>query len=380
MTTAGAMTPRERFIAALRGGQPDRVPVCPDISNMIPCRLTGKPFWDVYLFQNPPLWKAYIDAVKYFGFDGWSSWVPDLKLRKTPPFTLTPRTLSRSCIIGAVSLDTPHGAISAEVTFRRDNPPAVTAHPLKDLAADVKKVRWLLGNVRGFGFENSARRRDELGERGALGVAVTLPGFQGWVEFAPLENLVFSYYDRPDLIEELRLLHHNLTVRMTEAILDFRPDFLDIAASGSITLQSPEIFRRLSLPTLKTITKMANEAGIPSMMHSCGKARALVEICAAETRLDCLNPLERPPLGDCDLAEVKKLYGHRLALMGNLPTTTLMLHGTPDEVEKECIQAIRDAAPGGGFILSTGDQCGRDTPDENILRMIQTAHRFGRYD
>jgi hypothetical protein len=28
---------------------------------MVPCRLTGKPFWDIYVFQNPPLWKAHID-------------------------------------------------------------------------------------------------------------------------------------------------------------------------------------------------------------------------------------------------------------------------------------------------------------------------------
>ncbi|HUT33160.1 MAG TPA: hypothetical protein VNE39_06765 [Planctomycetota bacterium] len=38
-----------------------------------------------------------------------------------------------------------------------------------------------------------------------------------------------------------------------------------------------------------------------------------------------------------------------------------------------------DAAAGGGFILSTGDQCGRDTPDENILAMLEVARDYGRY-
>ena len=42
-------------------------------------------------------------------------------------------------------------------------------------------------------------------------------------------------------------------------------------------------------------------------------------------------------------------------------------------------QAIDDAAVGGGFILSTGDQCGRDTPDENIFAMVETARTYGRY-
>ena len=66
------MTPRERLLAVLHGEIPDCVPCCPDISNMVPCRLTGKPFWDIYVFQDPPLWKAHIDALKHFDIDGGS--------------------------------------------------------------------------------------------------------------------------------------------------------------------------------------------------------------------------------------------------------------------------------------------------------------------
>jgi hypothetical protein len=64
------MTSRERLLAVLHGEVPDCVPCCPDISNMVPCRLTGKPFWDIYAHQDPPLWKAHIDALKYFDIDG----------------------------------------------------------------------------------------------------------------------------------------------------------------------------------------------------------------------------------------------------------------------------------------------------------------------
>jgi hypothetical protein len=70
------MTGKERMLTAMRGGQPDCVPVAPDVSNMIPCRLTGKPFWDIYLYDDPPRWEAYIVAVKHFGFDGWLDGVP----------------------------------------------------------------------------------------------------------------------------------------------------------------------------------------------------------------------------------------------------------------------------------------------------------------
>ena len=42
----------------------------PSAFERVPARLTGKPFWDVYVYQDPPLWKAYIDACKYFDIDG----------------------------------------------------------------------------------------------------------------------------------------------------------------------------------------------------------------------------------------------------------------------------------------------------------------------
>jgi hypothetical protein len=43
------------------------------------------------------------------------------------------------------------------------------------------------------------------------------------------------------------------------------------------------------------------------------------------------------------------------------------------------LKAIRDAGEGGGFILSTGDQCGRDTPEASLYEIVQTAREFGTY-
>ena len=146
-----------------------------------------------------------------------------------------------------------------------------------------------------------------------------------------------------------------------------------------MTLQSPAIARALSLPTIQKLTRLAKEASVPTMLHSCGKERELVKWCAQETELDCINPLEPPPMGDCELSEIKREFGGRLALMGNLHTTDVMLFGTPEDVERAAKKAIDDAAEGGGFILSTGDQCGRDTPDENIRRLVQVAESYGRY-
>jgi uroporphyrinogen decarboxylase len=57
-----------------------------------------------------------------------------------------------------------------------------------------------------------------------------------------------------------------------------------------------------------------------------------------------------------------------------------MLRGSVEDVIAAAKKAIDDAATGGRFILSSGDQCGRDTPDENIRAMVETARTYGRYE
>jgi uroporphyrinogen decarboxylase len=116
------------------------------------------------------------------------------------------------------------------------------------------------------------------------------------------------------------------------------------------------------------------------MLHSCGKSRALVDLLCDETDVDCINPLEIPPMGDIDLAEVKRARGHQISLMGNLHTTNVMLRGTSDDVRAAARQALRDAGQGGGFILSTGDQCGPATPEENLFALVETAKTHGVYN
>ena len=78
---------------------------------------------------------------------------------------------------------------------------------------------------------------------------------------------------------------------------------------------------------------------------------------------------ERTPSGE----------GIRVFVKGNLHTVDVMLNGSADHVVRASKRAIDAAAEGGRFILSTGDQCGRDTPDENLFAMVETARTYGKY-
>jgi len=391
------MTSKERMLVAIRNEQPDMVPVTPDISNMIPCKLTKKPFWDIYLVQDPVtgagprarLARAYLSAVKYFGFDGWDggsiTFGPSKEEKKQFQREIIERDEEK--IVAVEYFHTPEGTLSQEVVYQIDNPPTVRKMIVKDFKKDFPLyLKYWFPDPSSCDDQEFQKWKKEMGDLGIVAVSVGLPGFHSLVntingngKMSSLEAITYAYYDYPELFREYVLVREDWAVKMTRRAIKAKPDYIFIGASGALTLQSPEILRKLGLPTIRKVTRIAKEAGIPTLLHACGKEKELVKMCAEETDLNCINPLEIPPMGDSNLKEIKEKYGNKIALMGNLHTTEVMLQGSVKDVEETAKKAIDDAGENGGFILSTGDQCGRDTPEENIFKMIETARTYGKY-
>ena len=79
------------------------------------------------------------------------------------------------------------------------------------------------------------------------------------------------------------------------------------------------------------------------------------------------------------LAQVKAKYGHRLCLIGNLSTTTTLAHGNLLDVEREVLECLRDAAPGGGYILAPDHSYHSGVPVPSIRQALATGKKYGAY-
>jgi len=90
-----------------------------------------------------------------------------------------------------------------------------------------------------------------------------------------------------------------------------------------------------------------------------------------------LDPID--PQGGMDLAEVKAEFGGRIALKGNVDCAQVLTFGTPDEVVEETRRALRQGAPGGGYILSSSNSIHSAVKPENYRTMLDTLARCGRY-
>ena len=375
-----SMTSRERLDRVIHGKLPDCVPVAPDTSNMIPVRLTGKPFWDIYLYQDPPLWKAYLDCVKRFGFDSLMDGYAPIRFEELGEIDWGAEEFIVQQLEDRIVTQVRHRGTEWDTTvtvYPIDNPPArrILPHKLGLPSTPIEhtpvagRLEWPEGE------ELLALVMKEMGDFGLVGVNC------GTTKLIHSEQEIFDYFDDPSKYDSLRdRLLESYERRFDKLMsLDNRPDFISAGGSGTLIHQTPETFRRLGLPILKKITALGKKYGIPTHVHSCGPERELVRMAAEQTDLTIIDPLEEPPMGDCDLGEIKRSFGDDLILKGNLHTTKIMLRGSVSDVIEASRMAIDSAGEGGRFILSTGDQCGRDTPDENILAMIDTARSYGKY-
>ena len=141
------MTARQRMLAAIRNQIPDRVPVAPDISNMVPTRLTGRGYFAVYVHEDPPLWQAYIDAVKHYGIDGWFTYGG--VAFTTQDVSSSERWLHRDeeKWVKEVTVHTPAGDLTQQILYSCRQPPFLVKKLVADIDRDWPAFRYLLGPI-----------------------------------------------------------------------------------------------------------------------------------------------------------------------------------------------------------------------------------------
>ena len=76
---------------------------------------------------------------------------------------------------------------------------------------------------------------------------------------------------------------------------------------------------------------------------------------------------------------IKRDYGDRLTLIGNVDCSTVLVDGPVEAVRAQTEWVIRTAAPGGGFLLSTSNSVHPGVVPEYYLAMLETARAMGNY-
>lgn len=382
------MTSKERLLIALRGGKPDYVPVSPDISVMVPDRLDGRPFYEILLdgrehygWTSATHGEVYVNAVKYFNMDGFYMYggLKEIKPSGSPECESEIVDIPEGKLAKRV-WHTSKGDLYEEEMFFAAEPSWRSSKPIKDLKADFEKFKLIMG-VGNWTWESEFRDKHVIGDLGVyLGM---IPVFQDWwfnYRDGGFENVFMDFMMEPDFMDEVHELWLEYSLANIRALIKAKPDIVMLGgSSASLNVSSPDIFKKYELPFIQKASALCKSANMPCHLHICGKSWPLVEIVATESDVTSMEPMEEPPGGNIDLAEIKKRFGKKLSIKGNVNTTGFLLRATPQEVEDKCKKLIDDVGYDGGFVLSSGDQCALDTPDENLFKMVEVAKTYGKY-
>jgi uroporphyrinogen decarboxylase len=198
--------------------------------------------------------------------------------------------------------------------------------------------------------------------------------FSGMLLLRGLEQGLKDLYLNKRLVEKLLEIAHEVAKISAEAQIEAGAHALwigDCLASSRII--SPRFQETYSLPYLRKIVEFVKNIGGISIIFTDERDLARFEK-EAET-----NPDVHAVGTGLSIKEVKERLGDKECLFGNVDPINPLLQGSILAVSKAVEECIREGAPGGGFILSTGECVCRETPEQNLYAYVKAAKNNSSY-
>jgi len=338
------MTSRERVLTALQLKQPDRVPW---VESSVHNHLAEK------LLRRTDFEKATVT-----------------QLFSLPGSRIAPEVLE------VIALD--------NLTFVVAPPRFVKSQPFEGMdmisdgliktEADLGKV--ILPDPESEAFYGPAREfvARHRGSNRALAVGTRMGVSNTYLSMG-IEHFSLMLFDNPKFVLQLMDIFVDWAAKAVPRICELGFDLVIVAedlAWKQGPLFSPKTVRELFLPRMK---KVADKIKLPWIYHSDGNLLPLLD----DLLTLGMNGLANIEPNAMDIAELKRKYGHRLCLMGNIDLHYTLTRGTPEETEAEVKKRIREVGPGGGFILASSNGLTAYCKPENVLAMSQALLKYGYY-
>jgi uroporphyrinogen decarboxylase len=149
----------------------------------------------------------------------------------------------------------------------------------------------------------------------------------------------------------------------------------DDIAFGTGTFMSPDWFRNHIFPCYKEIGDLCKKKGKPFIFHSDGYLFQVMDD-LIDAGINAIHPLEHTSM---DITEVKKRFGKRITLIGNIDLIHTLPYGTKEEIYAEVSERIKTVGYNGGYIVSSANSIPPSIPIENYVAMLNAVREYGHY-
>jgi uroporphyrinogen decarboxylase len=337
------MNSKERFLKALAKEEPDRVPIWELIINepVINSLLPGK---------------SYADFVEWAGLDGITTG-EDQKFKKEGEYLVDEWGIKWKVNAAGVSYPA-GGPIREEKDLESYLPPDPEADwRLKTLEAYVDRFK---------------------GERAIVFLSHETFEFSHYL-VGGLQKLFLYYYKNKDFVHKLSEIISEYKCKVIERAIKVGADVIltgDDYANRKGPLMAPNQFKEFIFPYLRRAVETTKKQGVFFIKHTDGNLWLILDM-IVEAGIDALDPIE--PIAGMDIGEVKKKYGKRIAVVGNVDCSYILPLGKEDDVEEAVKETIAKASPGGGHIIASSNSIHPAVKPSNYLLMIKLVKEYGRY-
>ncbi len=380
------LTPKQRMLNAYRGLGNDRPAVAPELWYYYPARMLSV---DMIEFElEVPFHKALKHAFEYFQCEGWgvtfgSGSNPDIKSVVKDEW-LNENELKKTTII-----KTPHGDLRSARIYSKNEPSWTVESLIKNPKEDLPAWESIAFGTIEEDLETKPLNEalSAVGESYLLEMWLGVPFFDFYAcaRNGGFETAIFDFME-PEfepVLQRYQKQYIEILERKIEVLCSTtRFESFCIGCAWSCnSLIGPELWRKWDKPVIKAVADALHKHGKLLHIHFHGKCLDTVAD-FAEIGIDCVCPFERPPGGDVigldGLKKVEQLLSGKTTMNGNIHTVETLIRGTQADVRREAGEVLEAFHGNPRVIVGTGDQVGRETPEENLYAMIDEVKKRGK--
>lgn len=334
------MSPKERFEAAMRLADVDRVPAASPVqTGTIPLMQASGASWPDAHREPEKMAKLALAAHEIAGIES-----------VRVPFCGTVEVEAIGCELDGWQSDrqpsTKTYLLKSEEMIDKAQVP--DPHTSARMPVVIKSVKIL---------------NDKVGKTLPVMAAIVSP-FEFAVRSRGMDSVMRDIFTKPNLLRKVLDFAVKVETEYGKALYEAGATALFlIDGSSQFEVLGPKLYEDFSKPYTKTL--IGNLGGL-TILHICGNSTQILDK-MADTGATALSVDHSVKIG-----EAKKIVKNRAAIVGNVDPTRSLFMGTAQEVENEaknCVEQGTDVlAPGCGF--------SPQTPIENMKAIVTAAHKY----
>lgn len=190
-----------------------------------------------------------------------------------------------------------------------------------------------------------------------------------------IELFCINIISEPDFVREVLWRFSNWTRKVAGNMLELGFDLYwipDDIGFGSAPMISREHFHEFCVPVMQNVIEVLDR---PVVYHSDGNILPLMDD-ILDLGVAGIANFEPGPM---DIEEIKKRYGDRVTLIGNIDLHYTLTEGTPEETKDEVRRRIEALSPGGRYILASANSLPNYVKPGNVKAMGDALLEHGEY-